>query len=137
MKKLTIGEVAKRSGISIDAIRFYEREKLLIPTERKLSGYRLFDMSVLETISFIRNAKELGFALSEIADLLGLRRNPKATSSIIKRRTAEKIAAVDDKIAKLQKIRAELVALDTSCDGQGLASECAILEGIAHKGPHA
>lgn len=137
MKKLTIGEVAKRSGISIDAIRFYEREKLLLPTERKVSGYRLFDTSILETISFIRNAKELGFALSEIADLLALRKNPKAISSCIKQKTSEKIAAIDDKIAKLQEIRAELAALNTSCSGQGLASECPILEGIAHKGPHA
>lgn len=133
MEHFTIGQVAKKTGVSIDAIRFYERENLIAPILRKTSGYRLFDESILLTVSFIRNAKGLGFTLAEIAELLTLRSNPGAISSDVKQKTSAKIVEIDDKIKRLQDMQNELIELDRSCDGQRLASECPILEGITSK----
>jgi MerR family copper efflux transcriptional regulator len=72
MGYLKIGEVAKETGVGIETIRFYERKGLLDEPSRRPSGYRQYDVSIVARLQFIRRAKELGFTLSEIAELLGL-----------------------------------------------------------------
>ena len=72
MKSLRIGEVSKRANVGIETIRYYEREGLLSEPERKPSGYRQYDEAVIARLQFIRRAKELGFTLGEIRELLGL-----------------------------------------------------------------
>ena len=69
---LTIGAVAKRVGVAIDTIRYYEREGLLPEPERRASGYRSYDEGAVRQLRFIRRAKDLGFTLEEIRDLLAL-----------------------------------------------------------------
>jgi DNA-binding transcriptional MerR regulator len=66
---LQIGEVAAETGLTIDAIRFYEREHLLRVTARSRGGFRLFSKSDIDDLAFIRNAQKLGFSLEEIRDL--------------------------------------------------------------------
>ena len=70
---LTIGTVAKRAGVAIDTIRFYEREGLLPEPLRRASGYRSYNESAISRLRFIRRAKDLGFTLEEIRDLLAKR----------------------------------------------------------------
>ena len=72
---LSIGKVARRAGIGVETIRFYEREGLLAPPARKASGYRIYSEQVLSRIQFIRHAKDLGFSLREIKELLQLKEN--------------------------------------------------------------
>ena len=72
MKAMKIGEVAKRSGVGIETIRFYEREGLLQEPERRPSGYRQYDESTIKRLEYISRAKELGFTLAEIRELLEL-----------------------------------------------------------------
>lgn len=72
MKRLIIGEVAHRSGICVETVRFYERKGLLAKPERSVSGYRLFDEEVVARLLFIKCAKELGFKLDEIKQLLSV-----------------------------------------------------------------
>jgi DNA-binding transcriptional MerR regulator len=72
MKTLTIGKVAECAGVGIETVRFYEREGLLAKPERSVSGYRMFDEGVIARLRFIQRAKELGFTLNEIKELLSL-----------------------------------------------------------------
>ena len=82
MKALTIGKLASHAGVSADTVRFYEREGLLKKTERTSSGYRLYDESDVDLVKFIRRAKELGFTLEEISQLLDL--NDGGTSKMVR-----------------------------------------------------
>lgn len=73
---MLIGELAKKTSISVDTIRYYEREKLIEPVFVRDSGYREFDKNSVETICFVIRAKDLGFSLKEIRGLLKLKNNP-------------------------------------------------------------
>ena len=86
MKSFTIGQVAKHAGVGVETVRFYERKGLLEEPERKASGYRQFDEKVVDRIRFIRRAKELGFTLKEIKELLELRLDPATTCADVQSR---------------------------------------------------
>lgn len=131
MEKLTIGQVAKLAGIKIETIRYYERLKLLPEPKRRQSGYREYTDDTVKRLQFIKNAKELGFSLKEISELLSLRVKPKSTCGGVKKRTDNKITEIDSKIKTLQKMRKALVKLSKACKGDGSpTSECPILEAI-------
>lgn len=130
MTSLTIGQVARGSGTSIDTVRFYERKKLIAPICRKASGYRQFHPRVVNHIAFIRSAKALGFTLKEIGDLLSIWQNPCATACEIKQKAEDKIADIDAKIKQLSKMRKELQNLTDACSGYGPVNQCPIIEGI-------
>ena len=82
MTPLRIGQAAKSAGVGVETIRFYEREGLLRQPVRRGSGYRQYDEETVRRLRFIRRAKELGFTLREIAELLSLRFDPASTSAI-------------------------------------------------------
>ncbi len=126
----TIGEVAKRSGIGLEAVRFYERKGLIAEPPRTDSGYRQYPEEVVGRIRFIRRAKELGFALKEISELLSLRVNPDTTCVDVRKQTEFKISDVEEKIRALRRIKTALKKLAASCVGTGPASECPILEAL-------
>ena len=127
---LTIGQVAKHSGIGLETVRFYERKGLIEEPPRTDSGYRQFPEDVVARIRFIRRAKELGFKLSEISGLLSLRIDPDNTCPDVRKQTELKIADVEEKIRALQKIKTALKKLAASCVGTGPTSECPILEAL-------
>ncbi len=127
---LTIGQVAKRSGIGLETVRFYERQGLVEEPPRTDSGYRQYPEDVVARIRFIRRAKELGFKLSEISELLSLRVDPVSTCSDVRQQTESKIADVEEKIRVLQGIKTALEKLAASCVGTGPTSECPILEAL-------
>ncbi len=127
---MKIGEVAKVAGVSIDAVRFYEREGLLPKPARRPSGYREYSQDVVLSLRFIKRAKELGFSLKEISELLSLERNPKATAGDVKRRAEQKLADLEDKIRALQRMRRALRKVAEECRGRGPTSECSILRSL-------
>ncbi len=126
----TIGEVAKRSGIGLETVRFYERKGLIAEPPRTDSGYRQYPEEVVGRIRFIRRAKELGFALKEISELLSLRVDPDTTCADVRKQTEFKISDVEEKIRALRRIKTALKKLAASCVGTGPASECPILEAL-------
>ncbi len=134
MNRLRIGELARRSGLSVETLRYYERRGLIPPPERSASGYRHYPPTTLERLSFIRRCKELGFALDEIAELLQLEVNPAVGANEIKTRVEAKIGLVEQKIADLQRLRHSLRQLSSLCCGEGTLSECPILE-FLHQPP--
>jgi DNA-binding transcriptional MerR regulator len=99
-----IGQVARETGISIDTIRFYEKQGLLKRSPRTEGGFRLFGLSDIETLKFVRKAQELGFSLNEIRELLILRSDHVPACSHVKELLDQKLTAVEQKITELQSL---------------------------------
>jgi DNA-binding transcriptional MerR regulator len=115
MKAMKIGEVAKLSGVGVETIRYYERERLLHEPQRRPSGYRLYDAATLKRLEYICRAKELGFTLAEIRELLELSFAANERRGEIRHRAEAKIVAIEDKIRSLQKMRRSLLVLVSRC----------------------
>ena len=111
MQALTIGHLAKESGVNLETVRYYERRGLLPKPPRNASGYRLFPAEATRRLRFIQRAKELGFSLKEIRELLSL-----------------KIADVEAKIRTLESMKRTLLKLAKSCGGCGPIADCPILD---------
>ncbi len=130
---LTIGEVARQSGVSKDALRFYERIGLLRPEARSEAGYRLYDESAVERVRFIKLAQGLGFQLEEIASMLEVMAEGKPPCAHVRAMLEEKVAEIEAKIAALTELRNELKTRlewarqhpDPACDGK---NTCVYLE---------
>src|SRR3972149_5848916 len=128
MEALTMGHPAKQAGVGAETIRFYEREGLLAEPERRPSGYRQYTAEVVRRVRFIRHAKELGFTLKEIQELLELRVDPVSSCADVRRHARAKIAYIEGRIASLARMKSALERLALSCRGRGPTSECPILE---------
>lgn len=133
METLTIGKVANRAEVGIDTVRFYERKGLLAAPPRSDSGYRHYPEDTVARLRFIKKAKELGFSLKEIRELLSLRARPKGSCADVRRRTKERIDDIDQKMASLKAIRKALVGLVNECSGSGPRTECPILNALDSK----
>ena len=113
---MQIGVVAKKIGLSVDAIRFYERNALLPHPPRTVGGYRQYGESDVETLAFIRRVQGLGFKLSEVRGLLGLRGDRMQPCAPVRRRLVEKLAEVRRKLMDLRKLEHELRSALHSCN---------------------
>ena len=130
---LKIGEVAERGGVSLQAIRYYEREGLLPKPPRLASGYRMFPDTAVRRVQFIKRAQELGFSLAEIRELLSLRENADAGAQDMRERARAKVADIEQKIRRLRAMKSALNALAKSCPGCGPLSDCPILDALGAK----
>ena len=133
MSALTIGQVARRAGVGIETIRFYERAGLIADPPRRASGYRAYPPEVVARIDFIRRAKELGFTLKEVGELLELKVHPRRSCATVKKNAEAKIADIDQKVSLLRKMRRSLLALTKACDARTPTDECPILESLSHR----
>ncbi|GBE34469.1 mercuric resistance operon regulatory protein [bacterium BMS3Bbin06] len=137
MERLTIGKLAKQAEVNIETIRYYERRGLIPKPPRRESGYRQYPRDTVTRIQFIKRAKELGFSLREILELLSLRVDPATTCGDVKKRAEIKIADIEEKIRTLQGMKKALMNLTVECKGRGPVSECPILEALDTKGERA
>ena len=103
-----IGQVAQETGLSIDTIRFYEKQGLLKRSARTEGGFRLFGAHEVGTLKFVRKAQELGFSLSEIRELLVLRAEHLPACLHVKELLEQKLTAVGEKITELQALERSL-----------------------------
>jgi DNA-binding transcriptional MerR regulator len=135
---MQIGIAAKKVGLSVDAIRFYERNALLRRAPRTDGGFRQYGEDDLETLGFIRRVQSLGFKLSEIRGLLNLRGNRLQPCAPVRRKLQEKLADVRQKLADLRKLEGELQVALHSCDGElrKRAAHCPILREKINPGSH-
>jgi len=134
---MQIGIVAKKIGLSVDAIRFYERNALLPRPPRTQGGFRQFAEADVETLAFIRRVQGLGFKLSEIRGLLSLRGTRLQPCAPVRRRLKEKLADVQQKLTDLQKLEDELRLALRSCDKELRKQDahCPILSGKSPRKP--
>jgi MerR family Zn(II)-responsive transcriptional regulator of zntA len=126
---LKIGELAQRTGISRDALRFYEKHGLITPSGRTDSGYRLYSKSDVLRISFILSAKEVGFTLNEVHQLLELEvTKDKKSCQDVKEFVDNKIQVVNQRLIEMKKIKQSLKTLSVACcGGDEPATHCTIL----------
>jgi MerR family transcriptional regulator, copper efflux regulator len=134
---LTIGEVAKAARVGVETIRFYEREGLIAQPPRRGAGYRQYSPDVIRRMRFIRGAKELGFTLKEISELLSLRVDPSTTCADVRAIARAKIIDIEKKVVELRKIGTVLDRLARVCRGRGPTSECPILDMLDDEEGHA
>lgn len=128
---MLIGELAKKAGVSIDTIRYYERGGLIEPVAVRESGYREFDKSAVETLGFIMRAKDLGFSLREIRNLLRLKNNPDTTCGEVKALAESKLADVTAKIKALHTLKKDLTGLLSTCaDTAASVDSCPIVNAL-------
>ena len=130
MGSLTIGQLAKRAEVNIETIRYYERIGLIPNPRRTESGYREYSDETTKRILFIKRAKDLGFSLKEVDELLSLKITPGITCSDVKNKAEEKIADIDGKINILKRMKRTLIKVTKTCSGAGPATECPILEAL-------
>ena len=133
MARFSIGEMAKRAGVGIDTVRYYERTHLLPAANRLASGYRQYDSTDVQRLSFIRHAKELGFTLDEIRELLALSTDRERGVRGVKTSAEAQLADLDHRIREMQRVRRGLQRLIASCPGQGTLEQCPILGALTRK----
>jgi DNA-binding transcriptional MerR regulator len=127
MATMKIGELAKRSHIGIETIRYYEREGLLLAPQRRPSGYRQYDESTVERLEYIRRAKGLGFTLAEIRELLELSFVASAGCDHIRQRAEAKVADIDEKVRSLQLMKRSLGKIVQQCRTKNSTDDCPLV----------
>jgi MerR family mercuric resistance operon transcriptional regulator/MerR family gold-responsive transcriptional activator of gol and ges genes len=128
--ELTIGRVARKAGVNIQTVRYYERRGLLSPDAYRDSGYRLYTDEAVRKLQFIRNAQELGFTLEEIAGLLRLRIGRRTRCGDVRKKAETKLYQVNEKIGRLQSMRRVLTGLIHTCRKRGSTDACPILRSL-------
>ncbi|NIA16252.1 MAG: MerR family transcriptional regulator [Nitrospiraceae bacterium] len=130
MESMTIGKVARFAEVGVETVRFYEREGLIAEPPRRESGYRQYPVETVSRIRFIKHAKELGFTLKEIRELLSLQIDSEATCDDVRKRAEAKILDIEEKLQALERMKMALINLVKSCRGRAPVSECPILEAM-------
>ncbi len=129
---LNIGQAALASGVSAKMIRHYEEAGFIPRARRTAAGYRVYREADIHALRFIRRARDLGFSLKEIKDLLGLWNNRRRASADVKRLADKHVKELDHKIAEMQAMRRTLVDLTEHCHGDN-RPDCPILDDLAGK----
>lgn len=125
---LKIGKLAALAEVSIDTLRYYEREKLMEPADRSESGYRLYDKDSARRIHFIKQAQHCGFTLAEIRELLVLRSRDAACCGDVRKRAIEKKLQLEHKIRAMKSMSKALDQLIADCANEAHpVEECTIL----------
>ena len=130
---MKIGEVAKASGVSAKMIRYYEEIGLITPPPRSDAGYRYYSSEDIHMLRFIRRGRELGFSMTQIAELVSLWRDRSRASADVKRIAMEHVEQLHARIGKLQEVADTLETLARRCHGDQ-RPECPILESLDAEG---
>ena len=131
---LQIGDLAKRTALTVDAIRFFERRHLLPTPTRSTGGFRLYSTEDIERLHFIRRIHGLGFSLREIGDLIDLRTRKVDACEAVRELLKHKLADVREKLRELQELEAELMKDLRKCNKElkhrkrRVACACPVLE---------
>jgi len=115
---MRIGQMSKQTGVSIDAIRFYERSRLLSAPTRSEGGFRQYSSDDLATLQFIRSLQTLGFSLNEIREFVSLRTNDLRACSAVRKMLDHKLKDIHAKRIALSELEDELKAALTKCSSQ-------------------
>ena len=127
---MNIGQLARRAGVPIDTVRYYERQQLLATAQRSAGGYRVFSDTDLTRLRFIRRAKALGFTLEEIGELLRLSDQRADDMAQVRETAVHKLQDIQQRITELQRMHAALEQLVDACPGHGTLAACPILAAL-------
>lgn len=126
---MNIGEAAAASGVSAKMIRYYEETGLIPPAGRTASGYRTYGPKEVQILRFVRRARDLGFPMEKVADLLALWRDRSRASADVKELAEAQVAALELRILEMQAMKASLEHLVHSCAGDA-RPDCPILDDL-------
>jgi len=127
---MKIGELAELSGCSIQTIRYYEKEQLLVEVERSEGNFRLYNKQTVKQLLFIKQCRSLDLSLTEIRQLISLKRNFNNSCNSVYLMINTHIEQVEHRIEQLQALHNELKALSKSCSINKAVNECGILQNI-------
>ena len=113
---MTIGQLAKKTGLNVQTIRYYERIGLIEKPDTNEAGYRIYPEKSVEVLRFIKHAKEIGFSLKQISEIFSIDNNKNNTCARVKKLAQEKVAEIDKRIYSLNLIRKELLSLISQCE---------------------
>ena len=133
---MKIGEAAERSGVSAKRIRYYEEIGLLRPASRMENGYRDYDERAVHELRFARRAREFGFSIEQVQELLDLWRDPTRSSASVKALAEAHLADIGARIRRLEEMRDTLKHLVQNCRGDDRPG-CPIIESLENEGREA
>ena len=126
MDAMTVGEVVRRTGLSRETLRYYERAGLLEPRRNAGNGYRVFDHNDLERLEFILRTKTAGFTIRQIRDLIDLKQRTNPTCELGREMALEQIRRVDERIKSLMEVRDILIDFAKQCEKEGPNAPCSL-----------
>jgi MerR family mercuric resistance operon transcriptional regulator len=126
---LSIGKLAKQSGVNIETIRYYEKIGIMPAPDRSASGYRVYRPDHLKRLSFVRRSRQLGFSLDEIRGLLRLVDGDSYSCAQIRELTLDHVAQIRQKIADLTRLKRVMEEMAAQCSGDR-APKCAIVDAL-------
>jgi Cu(I)-responsive transcriptional regulator len=126
---MTIGEAARASGVSAKMIRYYEETGLIPAAGRTGAGYRTYGPKEVQILRFVRRARDLGFPMEKVADLLALWRDRSRASADVRRLAEDQVTALDLRIREMEAMKATLTHLVHACAGDA-RPDCPILDDL-------
>ncbi|PCD03781.1 MerR family transcriptional regulator [Sphingomonas spermidinifaciens] len=127
---MKIGDIANRTGLKVETIRFYEREGLIDAPRRSDGNYRLYNHSHLDRLSFVKRSRDLGFTLDQVRDLLRLAENTRNSCDEVDEIVAVHIREIDRKLGDLAALRDEVVRWGGGCDANTIAN-CKVIDALS------
>ena len=127
----SIGELSKRTRVKVPTIRYYEEMGLLAAPERTRGNQRRYDVAGLERLSFIKHARDLGFSIEAISELIELQGHPDRSCHTANEIAVSQLSDVRAKIKRLKALEKELVRISKGCDGDGVSENCYVLASLA------
>ena len=126
-----IGDLAKETGVKVVTIRYYERVGVLPAVKRTSGNYRAYGADHIRQLRFVRRCRNLGFSLDQVRDLLRLSTESRPSCAEVCDIADRQRKAVEDKIADLKRLAAELRRISASCNGRRTMAECRIIEALS------
>jgi len=129
MKPMTIGKLSKATGVKVTTIRYYESIGVMGEPDRSLSGQRLYGDDAVQRLSFVRHARDLGFPMEVIRDLIVLQTEPGRDCADVDAIARAQLADVEKRLKQLQALKSELKRMIASCEG-GEVGTCAVMTAL-------
>jgi MerR family mercuric resistance operon transcriptional regulator len=130
LKGITIGTLARKAGVNIETIRYYQRRGLLLEPPKPIEGYRLYPLDSIQRILFIKRAQRLGFSLEEIINLLRL---GEGSCNDVKSVAMQKLSLIEDRLSDLGRMRQTLLDLVQRCDSGQNQAGCPLVASLAER----
>jgi DNA-binding transcriptional MerR regulator len=128
LTNLSIGDLARETGVKVVTIRYYEKIGLMPVVRRTDGNYRAYTGEQARRLHFIRRCRDLGFSLHQVRDLLQLSSQKNAACDEVDRIARQHLVAVEEKRSDLKRLASELRRINACCHGGGLVSDCRIIE---------
>jgi DNA-binding transcriptional MerR regulator len=128
---MTIGGLSRKTGVKVPTIRYYESVRLLPQPPRTEGNRRLYGSEAVERLSFIRHARELGFEVDAIRELLDLAEHPRRSCAKVDALAREHLQAITSRIERLTALKVEMESMIEAC-AKGRIAKCRIIDALSH-----